>query len=60
MLLNSKVWHGVTKSQVNQLEITNNILLRYIFDAHPKTGIEWLYSDARKLNMNMGSLWQIK
>ena len=58
MLLNSKVWHGVTKSQVNQLEIIDKILLRYIFDAHPKTGIEWLYSDAGKLNM--GSLLQIR
>ena len=45
-------------SQVNQLEIIDKILLRYIFDAHPKTGIEWLYSDAGKLNL--GSLMQIR
>ena len=51
MLLNSEVWHSVTKLQVEDLEIVDKILLRNILNAHSKTGLEWIYADCGKLNM---------
>ena len=58
MLLNSEVWHCLTQSQVQELEKLDRILIRHVFDAHSKTGLEWLYLDAGKLNL--GSLIQIR
>ena len=58
MLLNSEVWHSVTKAQVENLEIVDRILMRKIFNAHCKTSREWLYSDAGKLDLK--SLIQIR
>ena len=51
MLLNSEVWHSVTKSQLEELEIVDKILLRHILNAHAKTGLEWIYADTGKLNL---------
>ena len=58
VLLNSEVWHSVTKSQVEDLEVIDRLLLRHTLDAHSKTGLEWLYSDTAKLNLK--SLIQIR
>ena len=49
MLLNAEVWHSVTKSQIEELEILDRNLLRQILDAHSKTAIEWIYMDTGKL-----------
>ena len=49
--MNSEVWHSVTKAQIEELEVTDRILLRYILNAHSKTEIEWLYSDCGILDI---------
>ena len=49
ILLNSEVWHALTKTQIESLELIDRILLRNILNAHSKTGIEWLYADTGKL-----------
>ena len=51
VLLNSEVWHSLTKSQISSLEIIDRRLMRKFFDAHSKTSLEWLYSDAGKLDI---------
>ena len=51
MLLNSEVWHGVTKSQIEEMEIIDRNLLRQILSAHSKTAIEWIYIDTGKLKV---------
>ena len=51
MLLNSEVWHSVTKSHLEELEIVDKILLRHLLNAHSKTGIEWIFADTGKLNL---------
>ena len=58
VLLNSEVWHSLTKSQVNDLEVIDRILLRDVLNAHCKTGLEWIYADTGKLNLR--SLIQIR
>ena len=58
MLLNSEVWHSVTKSQLEELEIVDKILLRHLLNAHSKTGLEWIFADTGKLNLR--SLLQIR
>ena len=58
VLLNSEVWHSLTKSQVDNLEIVDRLLLRHTLNAHSKTGVEWLYCDTGKLNLK--SLIQIR
>ena len=52
MLLNSEVWHSLTKVQINNLEIMDRRLLRKILNAHSKTSLEWLYSDTGQLDLN--------
>ena len=51
MLLNSEVWHSITKSQIEEMEVIDKMLLRNILSAHSKTGIEWLYSDCGALDI---------
>ena len=51
VLLNSEVWHSVTKVQIEDLEVVDKILLRNILQAHSKTGLEWIYADCGKLNL---------
>ena len=51
VLLNSEVWHSVTKVQIEDLEVVDKILLRNILQAHSKTGLEWIYDDCGKLNL---------
>ena len=58
MMLNSEVWHAVTKAQINELEVIDKILLRQVLNSHSKTALEWIYSDAGKLDLK--SLVQIR
>ena len=58
ILLNSEVWHCLTKYQVEELEKVDRILLRHTLNAHSKTPIEWLYADTGKLDIK--SLIQIR
>ena len=51
LLLNSEVWHSVTKAQIEELEVIDRILLRQILGAHSKTGIEWIYADCGRLDI---------
>ena len=66
ILLNSEVWHCLTKSQIDQLEIIDRNLIRQILNAHSKTGLEWLYIETGKLPLKyliqirrMMYLWHI-
>ena len=52
VLLNSEVWHSLTKLQIENLEKVDRILMRKIFNAHSKTPIEWLYCEAGKLDLS--------
>ena len=45
MLLNSEVWHSVTKSQIEELEIVDRMLVRYTLNAHSKYVLEWTKED---------------
>ena len=58
MLLNTEVWHSVTKAQTEELDVIDRVLLRKILDAHCKTGLEWIYADLGKFNLK--SLIQIR
>ena len=58
VLLNSEVWHSVTKAQVEELEVVDRMLMRHLLNAHCKTGIEWLMADTGKINLK--SLIQIR
>ena len=58
MMLNSEVWHAVTKAQINELEVIDKILLRQVLNSHSKTALEWIYSDTGKLDLK--SLVQIR
>ena len=51
MLLNSEVWHAVTKKQIEDLDKIDRILLRHILNAHCKTGLEWMYTDTGKFDL---------
>ena len=51
MLLNSEVWHSVSKKQIEQLEVIDRIVLRNTLGAHSKTGLEWIYTDTGKFNL---------
>ena len=66
MLLNSEVWHSLTKCQIEDLEKVDRVLLRHILNAHSKTAIEWLYVDTGRLDLKhliqirrMMYLWHI-
>ena len=36
ILLNSEAWHGITKKNIEQLEVMDRSLLKYIVKAHSK------------------------
>ena len=52
VLLNSEMWHSLTKLQVENLEVIDRRLFRKIFNAHSKTSLEWLYLDSGKLDLS--------
>ena len=58
ILLNCEIWHSLLKSQIEQLEVIDRILIRQILGAHSKTGIEWLYIETGKFDIK--SLVQIR
>jgi hypothetical protein len=41
----------VTKSQLEQLEVMDRMLLRQVLSAHSKTGLEWIMADTGKLDL---------
>ena len=43
ILVNSEVWYGLTKKQIEELENIDKLLLRRITGAHSKTPVEYLY-----------------
>ena len=43
------VCHLFTKSQLEELEIVDKILLRHLSNAHQKTGIEWIFRRHQKV-----------
>jgi hypothetical protein len=43
MLLNSEVWHSLTKNQVEELEIIDRMLLRNTLMSYSKAAVEWIY-----------------
>ena len=51
VLLNSELWHSLTKVQIEELEVIDRILLRQNLNAHSKTGLEWIYADTGKFNL---------
>ena len=51
MLLNSEVWHSITKYQLEDLEKVDRALLKHILGAHSKTSTEWLHADTGTLNL---------
>ena len=58
ILLNSEVWHSLTKNQVEELEIIDRMLLRYTLMSHSKAAVEWIYSDTGRYNLR--SLIQVR
>ena len=48
LLLNSELWHSVTNSQAEELEIIDRNIIRQILNVCCKTGIEWLYIETGK------------
>ena len=51
ILCNSEVWHSISKKHVEELEVMNRSLLRYITGAHVKTQNEFLYLETGVLNI---------
>ena len=43
ILCNSEAWHGISQKNIEDLEIMDRILLRYILDAHSKVQKKFLY-----------------
>ena len=46
MLLSSEAWHKVLLYQIERLEDVDKTFLRQLFNAHAKTGVEFLYSES--------------
>ena len=43
ILTNSEVWHSITNKNIEDLEVMDRMLLRYILGAHAKVQTEFLY-----------------
>ena len=43
ILCNSEVWHSISKKHIEELEVLDRSLLRYILKAHSKVQNEFLY-----------------
>ena len=43
ILTNSEAWHSTTKQHIEDLEVMDRMLLRYIVGAHAKVQTEFLY-----------------
>ena len=51
VLCNSEGWHTISKKHIEELEVTDRSLLRYITGAHVKTQHLFLYLETGVLNM---------
>ena len=51
ILCNSEVWHSISKKHIEELEVMDRSLLRYITGAHVKTQNEFLYLETGVLNI---------
>ena len=54
-MLNSEVWHSVTKIQIEEIDVIDRILLRQILNAHSKTAID-LYRNWKMIFL-VQTLW---
>ena len=51
VLTNSEAWHSITKKNIEDLEVMDRSLIRYIIGAHAKTQNEFLYLEIGALNI---------
>ena len=51
ILCNSEAWHSISKKHIEDLEVMDRSLLRYITGAHVKTKNEFLYLETGVLNI---------
>ena len=51
ILTNSEAWHSISKKNIEDLEVMDRSLLRYITGAHAKTQNEFLYLETGALNI---------
>ena len=43
VLCNSEAWHAITEKDIEELEVLDRSLIKYIIGAHPKVHNEFLY-----------------
>ena len=46
ILCNSEAWHNITKKHIEELEVMDRSLLKYILNAHSKVQDEFLYLES--------------
>ena len=46
ILTNSEAWHSISKQNIEDLEVRDRMLLRYIMGAHAKVQTEFLYLES--------------
>ena len=46
ILCNSEAWHNITKKNIEELEVMDRSLLKYILNAHSKVQDEFLYLES--------------
>ena len=51
ILCNSEAWHNITKKHIEELEVMDRSLLRYILNAHSKVQNEFLYLETGVLGI---------
>ena len=51
ILCNSEAWHHITKKHIEELEVMDRSLLRYILNAHSKVQNEFLYLETGVLGI---------
>ena len=51
VLCNSKAWYAISKKHIEEFEVMDKSLLRYITGAHAKTQNEFLYLETGVLNI---------
>ena len=52
ILTNSEAWHSISKKNIEDLEVMDRSLLRYITGAHAKTQNEFLYLETGALTLS--------
>ena len=51
VLLNSEAWHSISKKHIEELEVMDGSLLKYILQSHSKVQNEFLYLETGILNV---------